>query len=251
VAETWHHGLIATWWDEFNQGGPEVQFFRRYVEAGQPALDLGCGTGRLLLPYLRAGLDVDGVDASADMLDRCRLRARREGISEPNLYVQALWELDVPRSYRTIYACGVFGIGGDRNDDLEGLRRAHASLEPGGVLVMDNEVPTGKHPPTEWRAVERGDRRRAADGSELALRARTVEVGDDGHVVYEMRAWRWVDDELVDEERHALRLTEYTTDEVKAALHEAGFWDVELRGGYEERPPAPDDAFVVFVARRN
>jgi hypothetical protein len=161
-----------------------------------------------------------------------------------------VWELDVPRRYRTIYACGVFGIGGDRRDDLEGLRRVHATLEPGGVLVLDNEVPTGSHPPREWRDVERDQRRRAADGSELALRARTAELGDDGHVVYQMRAWRWIDDELVAEEQHTLRLTEYTTDEVEAALHDAGFATVELRAGYEEREPTPDDAFVVFVARR-
>jgi 2-polyprenyl-3-methyl-5-hydroxy-6-metoxy-1,4-benzoquinol methylase len=64
VTETWHHGLIAKWWAEFNVGGQEVEFFRPYVEAGQPALDLGCGTGRLLLPWLRAGLNVDGCDTN-------------------------------------------------------------------------------------------------------------------------------------------------------------------------------------------
>ena len=65
--QTWHHGLMARWWAEFASGGPEIDFFRRYVEAGQPALDLACGTGRLLVPFVEAGLDVDGVDVSADM----------------------------------------------------------------------------------------------------------------------------------------------------------------------------------------
>ena len=48
--------------------GPEIEYFRRFVEAGQPALDVACGTGRSLVPYLRAGLDVDGCDISPDML---------------------------------------------------------------------------------------------------------------------------------------------------------------------------------------
>ena len=65
---TWHHGLVARWWAEFNHGGPEVEYFRPFVAAGQPALDAGCGTGRLLLPWLGDGLDVDGCDVSADML---------------------------------------------------------------------------------------------------------------------------------------------------------------------------------------
>src|SRR5262245_31100417 len=112
-ARTWHHGLVARWWAEFNLDGPEIDFFGCYVEAGQPALDLAGGAGRLLVPYLRAGLDVDGCDVSEDMLARCRERAEREGLT-PTLYAQALHELDLPRRYRTILLCGGFGLGGRR-----------------------------------------------------------------------------------------------------------------------------------------
>jgi 2-polyprenyl-3-methyl-5-hydroxy-6-metoxy-1,4-benzoquinol methylase len=31
-------------------------------------LDVACGSGRLLLPLLRAGIDIDGCDISGDML---------------------------------------------------------------------------------------------------------------------------------------------------------------------------------------
>src|SRR4051812_36683125 len=85
-AQTWHHGVVAAWWSEFNQDGPEIAYFQRFIEAdGQRALDAACGTGRLLVPYLRQGLDVDGCDISADMLERCRARAEAAGLS-PNLY---------------------------------------------------------------------------------------------------------------------------------------------------------------------
>ncbi len=76
--QTWHYGLVAKWWAEFNEGGDEIGYFQSFVERGQPALDVGCGTGRLLLPFLRAGLDVDGCDVSADMVALCRERAARE-----------------------------------------------------------------------------------------------------------------------------------------------------------------------------
>ena len=49
---TWHYGLIARYWDEFNIAAvEEVAYYRRAIERfGHPALDLGCGTGRLLIP---------------------------------------------------------------------------------------------------------------------------------------------------------------------------------------------------------
>ena len=216
--QTWHYGVVARWWAEFNRDGPEIDYFRRFVEAGQPALDVACGTGRLLLPYLRAGLDVDGCDISPDMLALCREAAAREGLS-PNLYAQAMHELDLPRRYRTVFVCGGFGLGSTREQDLEALRRLHGHLEPGGVLVLDNEVPyadAARWPywPKEGRAELPEPRRepRAAaagsDGAEYALCARVV--GFDPlaqRLSWEMRAFMWRDGELVAEEEHHLTTT--------------------------------------------
>ena len=64
TATTWHHGLIARWWANFNLDGPEIAFFRTYVASGQPALDVECGSGRLLVPW-----SVERVDARS-----CRRR---------------------------------------------------------------------------------------------------------------------------------------------------------------------------------
>ena len=94
--QTWHHGLVAEWWSEFAVGGDEIEFFGRFVAEGQPALDAGCGTGRMLLPWLRAGYDVDGTDVSADMIERTAAWAREEGF-DPTLLVQPLHGLDPPR----------------------------------------------------------------------------------------------------------------------------------------------------------
>jgi hypothetical protein len=49
--QTWHYGPMAEWWAHFNtDGGDELAYVQPFVEAGQPALDAGCGNGRLLLP---------------------------------------------------------------------------------------------------------------------------------------------------------------------------------------------------------
>lgn len=258
--QTWHHGLVAEWWAEFNTEGPEIDYFGRFVERGQPALDAGCGTGRLLLPWLRAGFDVDGCDVSADMVALCRDRAAREGL-RPTLFVQPLHELEPPRRYATIVACGVFGLGSTRAQDEEALRRFRRALEPGGTLVLDNEVPYAKPNlwkrwtrderrllPTPWPA--EGDRARTADGSELALRSRMVELDPlDQTAVLELRAERWRDGELVASEEHRLSMRMYFRDELLLLLERAGFADVDVRGGYDDEGPTADHDFLVYVAR--
>lgn len=56
----------------------DVGFWRRLALAsGGRVLELGCGTGRVILPLGRAGAPVVGVDLSAPMLDRARSRVRR------------------------------------------------------------------------------------------------------------------------------------------------------------------------------
>ena len=67
---------------------------------------------------------------------------------------------------------------------------------------------------------------------------------------WEMRAWMWRDGELVAEEEHRLDMTLYFTHEIALMLELAGFVDIELRAGYEDRAPTADDDFVVFIARK-
>jgi len=263
--QTWHYGLIAEWWAEFNTDGPEIDYFGQFVRRAQPALDAGCGTGRLLLPWLREGLDVDGRDVSADMIALCRERALREAL-EPRLFVQPLHELDPPRRYATIVACGVFGLGSTRANDQEALRRFHRSLEPGGTLVLDNEVPYANarlwrrwtkderaQLPEPWTGPEPGKdgRRRTADGAELALRSRIVDVDPlDQTVWMELRATKWRNGEVVAREVHPISMRAYFRDELLLMLAEAGFEHVDVRGGYADEEPAGDHEFLVYVARR-
>jgi SAM-dependent methyltransferase len=259
--QTWHYGVVARWWAEFNRTGPEIDYFRRFVEEGQPALDVACGTGRLLLPYLRDGLDVDGCDVSPDMLALCREAAARDGLS-PNLYAQAMHELDLPRRYRTVFVCGAFGLGSSRAQDLEALHRLHDQLEPGGTLVIDNEVPYAGGPAWQYWVKEKraelphprrepGQRRVGSDGAEYALCSRILDLDPLAQqVTWEMRGFMWRDGELVAEEEHRLTMTLYFRDELVLMLERAGFVDVEVRGQYNDAEPTPDDDFLVYIARK-
>jgi len=104
----WHYGLMAERWAEFNNEAREVPYYLSKIEQyGQPVLDLACGAGRVLLPLLEAGIDIDGCDISEDMLKFCGQKAKRAGF-DPNLYRYSMHAFDMPRKYKLIYICDSF-----------------------------------------------------------------------------------------------------------------------------------------------
>jgi SAM-dependent methyltransferase len=260
--QIWHYGLVARWWAEFNVSGPEIPYFQQCITRyGQPALDVACGTGRLLLPYLQAGLDVDGCDISPDMLARCRDKAARLGLS-PRLYAQAMHGLDLPRTYKTIFVCGAFGLGGDAQQDVEALRRFYQYLDPGGVLVLDHHLPY-KHPerwqywvaeqrqrlPEAWPPV--GERRRAADGSEYELRMRVVALDPlEQLMTLQIRVEQWRAGQRLAAEEYILQERLYFRNELLRLLTQVGFGEVTVHGGYVEAEATAEHNILVFLARK-
>lgn len=261
--QTWHYGLIARWWAEFNEADPEeLAFYREAIERnGQPALDLACGTGRLLLPLLRAGLDVDGCDISQDMLAHLLDTAEREGL-RPQLYRQSMHEINLPRQYRTIFICDSFGIGGTRGQDLETLRRCYRLLAPGGALVFSHYPPYGNADDWPYWLPERRNelprtwpesdlRKRAADGDEIAISTRLYALDPlrQRHT-RQVRARLWRGERLIQEEEGFLQENLYFVPELKLMLQAAGFADVEVRTGYANQPAPPDATALVSIARK-
>ncbi len=261
-AETWHYGIMARYWTEFvTDGGPELEYFRSIIETnGGPVLDVACGTGRLLVPYLKSGVDIDGTDISPDMLAGCEERARAEGLV-PRLFAQASHELDLPRKYRTIVVCGSFGIGGSWQHDLEALRRYHGLLEPGGVVALDChlddalpylEKDARQQLPEPWPPPPPPDKRNTLkDGTQIKTMVRPVSFDPwDLVTTMEMRGLAWQGDDLVTEETYTLKIRPYFRSEMLLMLRSVGFVDIEVQGAYTEAEARADDSVIVFVARK-
>src|SRR5947209_19991303 len=74
---------VARGYDARLAGTPLLEADRRFVERHCPRpgrlLDLGCGTGRLLIPLALRGYWVLGVDLSAEMLAVAQEKARAAG----------------------------------------------------------------------------------------------------------------------------------------------------------------------------
>jgi SAM-dependent methyltransferase len=75
------YAFIADLYDHITlyRDRPDVAFFVEAATiAGSPVLEVGCGTGRVLIPTARAGIDIVGLDLSPHMLAVCRERLQKE-----------------------------------------------------------------------------------------------------------------------------------------------------------------------------
>ncbi|HEU4323264.1 MAG TPA: class I SAM-dependent methyltransferase [Roseiflexaceae bacterium] len=253
-----YSGLAILHWANYTDPGWDHDYYQRAIERnGGVALDIGCGSGRLLRSYLRAGLNVEGADISADMLDACHSLAAEEGLT-PVLHHQAMQQLDLPGRYNTIYIpCGTFVCVMDREEALEALRRFHRHLAPGGELVFnifnpdyDYSGATRHELPQPWQPWVRYPQR---DGRMLVVERRLTAIEPIEQYEAEERRFRLFNgEELVSEEIRAGQSRWYFKHEVLLMLRLAGFNDVRVTGDYTDEAFGPQHTrTMVFSARRS
>ena len=85
---------------------PDVAFFVETAkESGGPVLEVGCGTGRVLIPTAQAGVEIVGLDLSLHMLEVCRgrLKAESEEVRSRVQLVQGdMRQFELSRTFRLV-----------------------------------------------------------------------------------------------------------------------------------------------------
>jgi SAM-dependent methyltransferase len=120
---------------------PVIQAYAR--ETRGPLLELGCGTGRLLVPLARAGYTVTGVDLSPDMLAQARAKTEAAGVAERVTLLEGdFGSVGLPGTYRFAFiVMNTFLHLLNREDQLRALRHWHTHLARGAMLLVDVFAP--------------------------------------------------------------------------------------------------------------
>jgi SAM-dependent methyltransferase len=251
-----YRGLKAATWDllrgDTSRWGDRATFRAVIDRHGQPALDIGCATGRLLLDYLAAGIDIDGVDLSPEMLALCRAKAEARGL-RATLYCQAMESLALPRRYRTILVpSSSFQLLTDAAPARAAMHGFYDHLLPGGALAMPFMVLWRAGEPLEqaWEAPQ--ERIRAEDGAVVRRWSRSW-YDPDAQLEHTENRYEIVRDGVVIATETQVRSPAtrwYTHDEVRALYGEAGFVDVQLAREWSGESAVPEDRIVTAIGVR-
>ena len=249
-------GLKARAWDALRgdtSGWDDRGFYLELIgELGQPVLDVGCGTGRLLLDFLAQGIDIDGVELSPEMVAVLRTKAAGAGIDLAGRVHQAAMEtMDLGRRYRVVLVpSSSFQLLVEPAAAAAAMERFHDHLEPGGTLVMPwidlaQDYPGGA-------VVDDIREAELPDGSVIRVASSGWFDPATGLEHTDERHERLIHGQVVEREQivRSPATRHYDREAIRSVHDAAGFRDVAFLAGFTRSAAQPDDRVVTTLARR-
>lgn len=226
----------------------DVEFYRQRLEScSGRILEPAVGSGRILIPLLEAGLVVDGLDSSPEMLAACRSRCASRGL-EPVLREVDMSAFSMPERYEAIVVpAGSFLLLTDRGRSLAALECFREHLLPGGRLILDLELQTDLHTgpasTKSWKTPE---------GDLITMESKLTEVNFlEQYTVSHLRYEKWRDGQLLRTELQQFPLRWYGLKEFELVLDASGYSEVVVSADYEHgRRPSNSGQTLTFEARR-
>lgn len=251
-----YRGMMAQNWDLFRgdtSNWDDRHFYLKLIhESGVPVLDVGCGTGRLLLDYLSLGVDIEGMDNSPEMLDLCRQKAAAMNL-KPTLYQNTMESMRLPRKFKTILVpSSSFQLVIDPADATKAIKNFFAHLMPGGMLVMPFMQVWKRGEPYEWKWHPSGEMLRQSDGAVIKRWSYSRYDPDTQLEHTEDRYEVTRDGEVLSTEHHVRSpaTREYTRQQAIDSYNAAGFADISVYKGFTFHPAAADEEIFTVTGKK-
>jgi len=236
----------------------DLDFYTGYArESSGPVLELGCGTGRVLIPIACEGIQITGLDLSEFMLTKCREKLEKE---PPEIRQNAE---TVMGDMRTFDLEKTFGLATSPfrafqhlitlEDQISCITCIYNHLQPGGKFILDifnpdlkriASLPSGKE-------IEDLPEVTIADGRKLRRAARVPKINRpeqymDVELIYYVTSVNGQTERYV----HAFNMRYLFRYEVEHLLARCGFRIVELFGNYDKSSLADNSPEMIFIAEK-
>ena len=252
------HRFVAEFYDLLYEDRQDIDFFLDYSrQVKGRTLELGCGTGRILIPTALAGREITGLDISSYMLEKCRekLDKQPEKVQERVRLVQGdMTEFSTGEVYDlvTIPFRSFHHLITDE-EQKNCLNCVNKHLIPDGLLILDlyNIAGVSMYHPKYTQEQELLPIRKTEDGRSRRCTIRTSGFHrdrqyNDTEIIYYITGLNGELERLV--QKFLLRY--FYRDEVENLLQQCGFRVLSLFGNYDRSEYSPDSHEMICIAEK-
>jgi SAM-dependent methyltransferase len=235
----------------------DVAFYVEEARAsGGEVLEIGCGTGRVLIPTARAGVGIDGLDESSDMVARCEANLDREPAevrARVHLYRADARDFELGKQFDLVTA--PFRVMQHQitiDDQLRFLAAVKRHLRPSGRFVFDVFNPS-------FRALVSADGVEREDVPETLLpdgrvfrrtarinRVRFLDQVSEVELIYYVAS---APGERSQRAVQSFDMKWYLRDELVHLLARAGFTVSAMYGDFDRSPVTDESKELICVAQ--
>ncbi|MGE8205472.1 class I SAM-dependent methyltransferase [Heyndrickxia sp. NPDC080065] len=223
----------------------DIEFYQEKLKNCKgPILEAMVGSGRVIIPLLEAGLNVDGVDYSAEMLASCHQHCEERGLT-PNLFQSDLKELSLPNKYEAIIIpAGSFLLIENRDESIEVLKRLYEHLEIGGRLILDIFLPDKNFNVATDCEISTFT---FPNDDIITMESKLVEADlFNQYKVSYLKYEKWRKGKIIQSELQRFALRWYGVEEFKLVLQSIGFSEVVVTADFDDKkqPTNSNQQFV-------
>ncbi|WP_338971817.1 class I SAM-dependent methyltransferase [Spiroplasma endosymbiont of Panorpa germanica] len=191
-------------------------------------LEAGVGTGRMMVPFLRKGIKMVGIDSSKEMLEICQNNLTKYN-QEALLIHDELINLSLTQKYDAILMpTGTICLIEDRNQVMEILKNFKNILTKEGKLVVDLIYPTNFKPGVDHSFDYQIDDNRVIKLTNKSKEIDWVNQKTISQLVYE----DFQADKIVETQVQQFNLNWYGVEEFKNMLLNSGFSKLNVEINY-------------------
>jgi SAM-dependent methyltransferase len=253
--------FVADFYDRVNEfrNEKDIPFFVDMAkQIGEPVLEIGCGSGRVLVPTARAGIEIVGLDLSNAMLAKCREKLSSEPVDVQNrveLLKADMRDFDLGRTFKLITTpFRPFQHLTTVKDQIKCLNAIRRHLDNDGRFILDIFNPSIPYLADETRKEESGEMPEfeMPDGRKVLLRSR-VPQQDFANQVLDCEMIYYVTHPDCKKERlvHSFQMRYIFRFEAEHLFANCGFEIENLYGDFDKSPfgtKYPGE--LIFVTRK-
>jgi 2-polyprenyl-3-methyl-5-hydroxy-6-metoxy-1,4-benzoquinol methylase len=107
----------------------------RFLNKNARILDVGCGTGNLVISLLKKKYDAYGVDFASSMIEKAKSECNKYGLSPDRFFLSSFFEFIPDIRYNLISANGFIEYISEKELDIF-IKKSHQLLEDNGLVVI-------------------------------------------------------------------------------------------------------------------